>query len=380
MKIIVIAHFQNDGSPNAIYIHNQIKALAKRGNCIRVVVPVPFFKKDYYGKRMSAVVKMDYIDEIEYYFIRVVSLSNYGEKAANSCFSKLAIRHNFKKVLENFTPDIIHVHTFGADTDMALEIKNKINTPCIITTHGTDLEKSILTNKNRLLKNIKDSDAIITVSEKLERKIKNLNSECYVKTIYNGCDINVIENVKKKKHSFVYVGALIKQKKVDVVIKTIFKLINIMPDISLKIVGDGLERKNLQDICIDYGINEKVEFLGKLPNKKVLEIMSESEYFIMPSVNEGFGIVYIEAMASGCITIGTRGEGIDGFIIDGENGFLVNSNSENIVDIILKCERNDELKNTVVNNAKKDARCLTWDKNAEENIKLYTQLVNTQDR
>ena len=375
MRIIVIAHFQNDGSPNAIYIHNQIKALALKGNRIRVIVPVPVFKKDYYGNRISAVVKKDFIDEIEYYFLREVSLSNYGEKTANAFFAKLAINKNYKKLVEQFNPDVIHAHTFGIDSDMLLEIKNKINVPCIITTHGTDLEKSVQINKSRLVNIINNIDAIITVSEKLERKIKNLNTKCYVKTIYNGCDINNIENVNKKKHSIVYVGALIKQKKVDIVIKAIFELANEIPDISLKIIGDGVERQNLQNLCVEYGIEDKIVFLGQLSNNEVLKIMSESEYFVMTSTNEGFGIVYIEAMASGCITIGTRGEGIDGFIINEKNGFLVAPDSKMVAKVILKSEQNIDLKELIIDNAKNDARCLTWDRNAEEYIKVYKELI-----
>ena len=56
----------------------------------------------------------------------------------------------------------------------------------------------------------------------------------------------------------------------------------------------------------------------------------------MPSVEETLGLVYLEAMMNGCITVGTRGEGIDGIIEDGLNGFLVEPNSANCVYETLK--------------------------------------------
>ena len=49
--------------------------------------------------------------------------------------------------------------------------------------------------------------------------------------------------------------------------------------------------------------------------------MEESDVFAMVSSPETFGLVYIEAMAKGCVTIGSKGEGIDGVIVNNENGF-----------------------------------------------------------
>ena len=64
--------------------------------------------------------------------------------------------------------------------------------------------------------------------------------------------------------------------------------------------------------------------------------MEKSDIFCMPSINETLGLVYLEAMSKGCLTIGTKNEGIDGIIINNKNGFLINPNTENLYECINK--------------------------------------------
>ena len=97
-------------------------------------------------------------------------------------------------------------------------------------------------------------------------------------------------------------------------------------------------------------------------------MLSKSNVFVLPSSPEGFGITYVEAMNNGCIVIGTRGEGIDGFVKDGVNGFLTNVDVDEISDKILYILNNncDKIRKTGI----KDAKMLTWENNAKKYIEL----------
>jgi glycosyltransferase involved in cell wall biosynthesis len=77
---------------------------------------------------------------------------------------------------------------------------------------------------------------------------------------------------------------------------------------------------------------EKVIFKGKLSHSSVIDEMRKADCFIMISENEVFGLVYLEAMSQGCITIASKGEGIDGIIQDKKNGFLCKAG--NVDDLI----------------------------------------------
>ena len=118
-------------------------------------------------------------------------------------------------------------------------------------------------------------------------------------------------------------------------------------------------------------------FLGQIPNEDVLAEMAKARFYVMPSVREGFGIVYLEAMASGCITIGTQGEGIADLIESGVNGFLVPPDDpETIVRVIERCLADPALRETVACRGRDDARSLTWVHNARQYVALFESLVS----
>ena len=128
--------------------------------------------------------------------------------------------------------------------------------------------------------------------------------------------------------------------------------------------------------CKELGITDAVVFLGEIPNADVMKRMAQSKFFVMPSVREGFGIVYLEAMASGCITIGTEGEGIADFIEDGVNGFLVPPDQPDVISQkILWCLEHPEKAEEIARRGMEKAQGQTWEKNANEYVELFDFLI-----
>ena len=68
---------------------------------------------------------------------------------------------------------------------------------------------------------------------------------------------------------------------------------------------------------------------GRKPREEVILMLDRADCFIMISRDEVFGLVYLEAMARGCIVVASRGEGMTGIIEDGVNGFLCAAGDEN---------------------------------------------------
>lgn len=134
---------------------------------------------------------------------------------------------------------------------------------------------------------------------------------------------------------------LIRRKNIDKLILAMRSL----EDCQLTVIGDGREMKRLKKLSqpdlISHG--RPIIFLGKQSQRMVFENMKNSHIFVLPSVNETFGMVYLEAMANGCITVCTKGDGIDGIIKDGDNGFLTEPTALGIEETILRISNHQDL-------------------------------------
>jgi len=143
--------------------------------------------------------------------------------------------------------------------------------------------------------------------------------------VYTGIDADLlapaalIEEKKSRRPGrlrLLYAGQLIPLKNVDCLIRTFSRL---SFDAELTIIGDGPERAQLEALA---GNHPAITFTGWLPREQVIEKMKDADVFVMVSSPETYGMVYLEAMAQGCIAVASRGEGFDGLIRDRENGFL----------------------------------------------------------
>lgn len=130
----------------------------------------------------------------------------------------------------------------------------------------------------------------------------------------------------KEEKIFIYVGRVTRGKKVDLLLEA-FSLIN-NPNSALLIVGTSNELNYFKSLANRIGVSDRVYFIGY--QKDIAPYYNISDFLVMPSTLEGFGHVYLEAMASGvpCIAFKTNYPTIrvatEEIIIDGENGFLAN--------------------------------------------------------
>jgi len=97
------------------------------------------------------------------------------------------------------------------------------------------------------------------------------------------------------------------------------------------IAGDGPERKNLESRINRYELEDRIKLLGYVPYEKLPEFYAGADIFVRPSRSEGLGTAFLEAMAAGLVTIGTRVGGITDFLFDGKTGLV--AKTEDVEDL-----------------------------------------------
>lgn len=273
------------------------------------------------------------------------------------------IKNKLKEFYEkDFQPDIVIAHM-----PSGIIFADKLGIPFVAGVHCSDitvLTKSIykIYFKSKLEKALNSAYKIACRSFVLQNKLTSLYPDLLPKTFVapsgveeNFIQTNISSEIDVNNLKIVTCANLIKRKNVD---KIILGLKYIKPE-SLVIIGDGKERKYLEKLA--KTVNYPVIFLGRIPREEVFEVMKNSDIFILPSKNETFGMVYLEAMASGCITICSENDGIDGIIKNDYNGFTIKPDVEYIDAkfMIIKALGNETLE---------EIR-----KNSLETVKQYTQ-------
>jgi glycosyltransferase involved in cell wall biosynthesis len=114
-----------------------------------------------------------------------------------------------------------------------------------------------------------------------------------------------------------------RRKHIDDLLRAFALLRRRLPDACLRIVGDGPEHARLLALAHELGLGDSAAFLGGIPDDEVRREYAQADVFCMPSVQEGFGIVFLEAMAAGLPVVSTTAAAIPEVVRHGETGILV---------------------------------------------------------
>ena len=296
------------------------KALAEKGHEIHFIT-------------YSKPVRMDWFTKNMYY--HEVSVSDYPlfEYAPY----ELLLSSKLVDVAINQKLDILHVHyaiphaSAAFSAQQILKTRN-IDLPFITTLHGTDIT---LLGKDKSFQPviefaINQSDAVTAVSESLkEDTYQFFDIKKVIEVIPNFIDPSLYrfaedielraQFAEKDEVIITHISNFRKVKRVDDVIR-IFEGVQQQLSAKLLMVGDGPELHQVKNLARELGISDKVFFLGK--SKRIEQITSISDVFLLPSETESFGLVALEAMASGVAIVSSNVGGLPEVNKDGVTGFL----------------------------------------------------------
>lgn len=238
---------------------------------------------------------------------------------------------------KNISPIVVLSHWANPQLEMMYHLKSHFNVPMCYVCHG-DGHFEVYGDDAEKYWSIVDvvgfrSDYIKRRFE-IDKKWIKPSFMCYsgIPATYNDNTINRdFETINR----VAYVGTLIKRKYPSEIIPALYQTFG--SEFTIVYAGEGEERKAIEVISKNLDVTQNVHLLGRIPRDKVIELLDNSDLFIMISRSEVYGLVYLEAMARGCITIASRHEGFDGIIRNGENGFLCEAgNMDELAQILTK--------------------------------------------
>lgn len=334
-NVLVISDlFPNSARPvEGIFVQYQCKYLRPYVNQV-VVVPYRVFPHLRLWKNFPQPHKMNAdwrkwiseikqvpryaeIDKLPVYYPRYTSLPKQIFHSTWGFFAYTSIHPLLRQLNQKYTFDLIHAHYASPAGVLGLLIQQWMHKPLVLSIHGFDLSYTL--NQKPLGKRIipwvlGHADAVLANSTKTANQLKQARvTEERLHLVRLGANPppNIIKTIARLDHTIhiLTVGRLYKQKGHIFVLQAMADLVYQGYDLHYTIVGDGPEDTALRTFVSQNGLDGRVSFIGYLPHKQVWSHYAACDLFVLPSWNEAFGLVYIEALSLKKPVIGCIGEG-----------------------------------------------------------------------
>jgi len=322
MKILQITQrFNPSISGSQYHVYRISKELIRLGHEVTVLTTMSMHNKDIRGFSTSrpftlksinpALPKFEHMEGMKVY--RFKPIFQFWMHMSNPSMFIFLLKHIHKY-------DVVHGHVYmGAESNMAAKVCRLRKIPFIFTAHdllSTQREAIIVLLKDLYDKiegrfTLNTAKMLIALTSENKKQYESLNiSEDKIRIIPNGVDYEKFDNLTKSKKLLknigspekvvLFVARLVKYKGAQHIIKAIPEINNDYPDIKFVFIGeDQGYKKELVQLAKNLDVFDKCIFTGKVDEKDLLKYYSIADVFILPSIGEGFGLVALEAIASG---------------------------------------------------------------------------------
>lgn len=383
---------------------NMARALASQGADIDFVVP---YEAKHPDVDFMNVLPATHLDPIYRYGGGAYGSLQILEKIIpvakkESLVSIRDVQHSYcefvDKYLAEFKPDVVHAHDW-LTYEAGVLAKKKYHTPLIAHVHATEYDRAGMHVGNPLIHEIEQeslmvADEIIAVSEATKRIIHDkyhipLNK---ISVVYNSLDDNYntanysfdsntyryIQSLKSAGYTVVStVGRFTIQKGLRNLMHAAAMAISQNPKLVFLFAGDGEERNDLISLAADLGIAKNVIFTGFIRGRKLRDIYSISDIFVMSSISEPFGLTALEAAHHGDVLILTKQSGVSEVIWSAMKYDFWDE--QKLADEILAVSHSPALKSTLQHNVAQEYRKISWNQVAKKCLKIYNKAMKHKD-
>jgi glycosyltransferase involved in cell wall biosynthesis len=272
--------------------------------------------------------------------IRVPVLMRSNQNAATIIsmlsFFPASLRTGYQ-LLKRRPFDVIHSMFAIPSAPSGLALAKKFHIPHVLSILGGDIydpSKNLSPHKTPFLhytvtKMIEESDKVIALSSDIKKRaVDHYNVSKNIDVIHLGIPKPLFAKKTRGHFDFkptdvllVTVGRLVARKGLQVLIRVVATLED--QNIKLIVIGDGPERTQLEELTKSLNLSKRVFFFGHVSDETKFQLLNISDAYVSSSHHEGFGIVFLEAMASGLPIVCYDEGGQTEFLLDQKTGFLV---------------------------------------------------------
>ena len=294
------------------------------------------------------------------------------------------------KLIKQIQPDILRSYNPLLQGWLAAQVKKELDIPLVISLHGDyDRDRRYYARKNKDYKtylkllysrrtlepnSLKNADEVIIIYNFIRNYAKKMGAKS-INLIYNRINLSqfspeIKPAFKAEKPVVICVGRLIKEKNQACIIKAVKDL-----DVTLLIIGNGVEYENLVKLTNELGIKDKVRFETSIPHEKIQEYYAASTLFALPIKYGGFAIPALEAAASGVPVILPKQEFDPDPDIIKDFALLVDNNPESFREAILKVISDENLRKKMINDGLVITKKISSEIMEEKEKELYLKLL-----
>ncbi|HRF43376.1 MAG TPA: glycosyltransferase [Candidatus Competibacteraceae bacterium] len=339
MKILVLTGFwPTKANPiSGVFVAQQCAAFERAGCDVRIVSIGNTFHKP--ATLITENISGFVFESAKLCQIRVNNLPEHlfrlpGALKVNSYLTGQAIYRHIDKLFLTWKPDAVLVHGLRYIATSIAHWRNLIKGRSVIVLHGVDPQfaphRVTTAHRKHLMKVLPFIDTVVAVGNPLRSYSKDIGLGDPL-VIPNGTDLPPLKEIHFSQRPFdetrvvLSVSNLVKLKGIDLNLRALARFGAAHPDTrwEYRVIGDGPERANLEQLARALGIQDRVRFLGRLNHSETMQQVGDCDIFSLPSWGEAFGIVYLEAMARGRPVIGCWQNGAQDIISHQVDGLLV---------------------------------------------------------
>ncbi len=318
MRVAVVAEYypRAEDPVFGVWAHRQALAARDAGAEVEVLVlhrPIPprAALRSRSPRALLAPLRQPLSAELDGIRVRYVpflapprprSYASWGAWAAPSL--ALALR----RLAREFPFDLVHAH-YAAPAGDAVR-RARIGRPLVVSVHGGDvlsLASASPAGRRAVAAGLGAARLVLANSRAIERRCVQLGARA-TRVVHLGTDVPARTAHDGAGPALTTLAHLVARKRHADVLRALWLLRDSHPGLVWTVVGDGPERPALERQARELGLEHQVRFLGQLPHAEALAATREGEVFVLPSIDEAFGVAYVEAMAAGLPAVGSRGE------------------------------------------------------------------------